>query len=81
MKTLLKLSIVPAIVTAIAGYGWWYLTVPAINIFDYGFILLLFIIAFVVYRLPMLLSKTKTQQKIFLVGLLWGLSVLWLYYF
>lgn len=47
MKTLLKLSIVPAIVTAIAGYGWWYLTVPAINIFDYGFILLLFIIAFV----------------------------------
>lgn len=47
MKTLLKLSIVPAIVTAIAGYGWWYLTVPAINIFDYGFILLLFIMAIV----------------------------------
>lgn len=49
MKALLKLSIVPTILTAIIGYSCWYLAVPAINIFDYGFILLLFIMAIVFF--------------------------------
>lgn len=47
MKSLITRISVSAVITAIIGYTWWYIFVPAINIFDYGFLWLLAVMTIV----------------------------------
>ena len=59
MKSLITRISISAILTAIVGYSWWYIFVPAINIFDYGFLWLLSVMAIVFFTCMALSAKNR----------------------
>ncbi len=63
MKSLITRISVSAIITAIIGYSWWYIFVPAINIFDYGFLWLLSVMAIVFFTCMALSADDDDSAK------------------
>lgn len=63
MKSLIARISISAIITAIVGYSWWYIFVPAINIFDYGFLWLLSVMAIVFFTCMALSADDDDSAK------------------
>ena len=63
MKILITRISISAILTAIIGYSWWYIFVPAINIFDYGFLWLLIVMAIVFFTCMALSADDDDSAK------------------
>ena len=63
MKILITRISISAILTAIVGYSWWYIFVPAINIFDYGFLWLLIVMAIVFFTCMALSADDDDSAK------------------
>lgn len=63
MKSLITRISISAILTAIVGYSWWYIFVPAINIFDYGFLWLLSVMAIVFFTCMALSADDDDSAK------------------